>query len=111
MSHGFLALQADTRGVFGLQFYEHAETPGLGGEVDNPGWQALWRGKPLYDERGALRIEVVKGKVQSGTNAAYQVDGLAGATFTSLGVSNMLRFWLGEQGFGPYLAKVREGLQ
>ncbi len=109
--YGFVALQGDTRSVYGLQFYEHAETPGLGGEVDNPGWRALWRGKPVYDEQGELRIEVVKGQVQSGTNAAYQVDGLAGATFTSLGVSNMLRFWLGEQGFGPYLAKVREGLQ
>ena len=109
--YGFLALQGDTRSVYGLQFYEHTETPGLGGEVDNPKWRSLWTGKMVFDEQDQPRIEVVRGKVAPGPNAQYQVDGLAGATLTSVGVSNLLRFWLGEQGFGPYLAKVRGGMQ
>ena len=37
----------------------------------------------------------------------YQVDGLSGATITSRGVTNMLAFWLGETGFGPYLEQYR----
>jgi len=43
--HGFLALQGDVNTIVGLGFYEHAETPGLGGEVDNPDWKAQWVGK------------------------------------------------------------------
>ena len=106
--YGFLALEPDANTVAGLGFYEHGETPGLGGEVDNPKWKALWEGKKLYDEDGDIAIEVVKGSVDSGTpNAENKVDGLAGATLTSKGVSNLVRFWVGEKGFGPYLERMR----
>src|SRR5690606_8511703 len=43
--HGFIALEKDANTIVGLGFYEHAETPGLGGEVDNPRWKAVWQGK------------------------------------------------------------------
>ncbi|PTD95938.1 Na(+)-translocating NADH-quinone reductase subunit C [Pseudothauera lacus] len=106
--HGFLAIKGDLNTVAGLGFYEHAETPGLGGEVDNPRWRSQWVGKQLYDERGELVVQVVKGTVDpQSTMVDYQVDGLAGATLTSNGVNNLLHFWLGEQGFGPFLARLR----
>lgn len=106
--YGFMALEADGKTIAGLGFYQHGETPGLGGEVDNPKWKALWEGKKLYDEDGDIAIEVVKGSVDSGTpNAENKVDGLAGATLTSKGVSNLVRFWVGEKGFGPYLERMR----
>ncbi|THF62927.1 Na(+)-translocating NADH-quinone reductase subunit C [Pseudothauera nasutitermitis] len=106
--HGFLALAGDLNTVVGLGFHEHAETPGLGGEVDNPRWRGQWAGKRLFDGEGRLAVQVVKGSVDpQGTLAAYQVDGLAGATLTSNGVNNLLHFWLGEQGFGPFLARLR----
>ena len=105
--YGFLSLESDGNTIKGLRFYEHAETPGLGGEVDNPKWQAMWVGKKIYDDQGDLRFEVVRGQVAAGsTSAAYQVDGLSGATLTSKGVSNMVVFWLGKDGFGPYLNKL-----
>jgi len=109
--YGFLALEADGRTVAGFGFYEHAETPGLGGEVDNPSWRGLWPGKQLFDENGELVISIVKGVVGPDTpDAEYKVDALAGATLTSRGVENLLRFWLGEQGFGSYLDNIeREG--
>ena len=92
-----------------MKFYDHAETPGLGGEVDNPNWQSKWEGKLAYDNSGNVQIEVVKGVVDSGgQNAVYQVDGLAGATLTSRGVSQLLRFWLDEQGFGPFIEKLKQ---
>ena len=107
--YGFLALETDTTTVVGLGFYEHAETPGLGGEVDNPNWKALWPGKKVYDEDGDVSIRLVKGSVDPSTpNAEHKVDALGGATLTSNGVQNLLHFWLGENGFGPYLQKVRE---
>ncbi len=106
--YGFLALETDANTVVGLGFYEHGETPGLGGEVDNPRWKALWHGKQVYQD-GDVALRVIKGSVDKGApGAEYKVDGLAGATLTSNGVSNLIHFWLGENGFGPYLAKVKE---
>ena len=105
--YGFLALDADTKTVRGITYYEHKETPGLGGEVDNPAWKALWPGRTAFDENGELAIEVIKGRAGPPDDDPHRVDGLSGATITSRGVTNMLRFWLGDDGFGPYLKKFR----
>ncbi len=106
--YGFLALEADAETVSGLGFYQHGETPGLGGEVDNPAWKGLWPGKKLHDDSGDVAIQVVKGTVDSGAaGAEHKVDGLAGATLTSKGVNNLVRFWVGEDGFGPYLDRMK----
>jgi Na+-transporting NADH:ubiquinone oxidoreductase subunit C len=106
--YGFLALEADANTITGFGFYEHAETPGLGGEVDNPNWRAMWPGKFVYDQSGNVAIEVIKGSVDASTpNAQHKVDGLAGATLTSRGVKNLLRFWMSDQGFGPYLKNIK----
>jgi Na+-transporting NADH:ubiquinone oxidoreductase subunit C len=104
--YGFLALKPDGDEIVGLQFYEHAETPGLGGEVDNPNWRAQWRGKELFADEGDLEIKIVK----SGASGAHEVDGLAGATLTTTGVHNLVRYWTGENGFGPFLQKLPEEL-
>jgi len=107
--YGYLAVQGDGKTVVGLTYYEHAETPGLGGEVDNPAWKALWPGKQLYDASGKSAIQVIKGKVDPhSANASHQVDGLAGATLTSRGVQHMFTYWLGEEGYGPFLRHLRE---
>lgn len=108
--YGFMALESDLQTVVGLGFYQHAETPGLGGEVDNPNWKAQWQGKVVYDESGDVDISVVKGSVDPNSpKAEHQVDGLAGATLTSRGVESLVRFWLGEDGFGPFLDHLRAG--
>jgi Na+-transporting NADH:ubiquinone oxidoreductase subunit C len=107
--YGFISLDSDLNTIGGLQFYSHAETPGLGGEVDNPKWRKKWRGKKVFDDQGDLKIEVIRGHVDSGmAGAEYKVDGLSGATLTSRGVSNLVKFWLGKDGFGPYLKKMSE---
>jgi Na+-transporting NADH:ubiquinone oxidoreductase subunit C len=106
--YGFLAVEADGQTIVGLSYYEHAETPGLGGEVDNPKWKKLWSGKKVYDTDGNVAIEVVKGSVVRGSRGEeYKVDGLAGATLTSRGVSNMLQYWMGEEGYQKYLTKIQ----
>lgn len=108
--YGFVALEADLNTVAGLGFYEHAETPGLGGEVDNPLWKAKWVGKKTYDENSHAVLSVIKGSVDdSRPEAVYQVDGLSGATLTSRGVDNLVKFWMGENGFAPFLANLRAG--
>lgn len=108
--YGFMAVKGDLNTVAGFGFYQHGETPGLGGEVDNPKWRNLWPGKELFDDSGKLAVQIVKGSVDpQGSKADHQVDGLAGATLTSNGVNNLLQFWLGENGFGPFIANLRAG--
>ncbi|GAP75251.1 MULTISPECIES: Na(+)-translocating NADH-quinone reductase subunit C [Pseudoalteromonas] len=96
--YGFLALESDGETVKNIIFYKHNETPGLGGEIQNPAWTAQWQGKELP-------VDLVK----SGADNEHEVDGLSGATLTSNGVDNTVDYWTGENGFGPFLAKVREG--
>lgn len=105
--YGFIALEENGNEIYGLQFYEHAETPGLGAEVDNPRWKAQWPGKKLRDEEGDLEITVSKTAPPAGPE--YHIDALAGATLTSAGVDNLVRFWMGEEGFGPFLENLKAG--
>lgn len=107
--YGFLALGPDLKTVRGLTYYQHGETPGLGGEVDNPRWKALWPGRQVRDAQGRLDIAVIRGRAGPASQDPHRVDGLSGATLTSRGVTAMLRFWLGDQGFGPYLERLRKG--
>ena len=106
--YGFLALDADGQTVQSINFYDQGETPGLGAEVVNPNWRALWKGKKVYSEDGAVALGLIKGLVDTAkAGSEYQVDGLAGATLTSVGVTNLVKFWMSEEGFSAYLDKVR----
>lgn len=121
--YGFLSLEADGQTVQSINFYDQAETPGLGGEVVNPNWRALWKGKKVYAETaqpslekgliedaeiGEVALSLIKGSVDSSKpGSQYQVDGLAGASLTSTGVTHLVHYWLGKEGFAPYLAKVK----
>jgi Na+-transporting NADH:ubiquinone oxidoreductase subunit C len=102
---GYLAIKSDLETVQGLTFYEHKETPGLGGEVDNPGWKSQWNGIKLYDSDGTPVVRVNKGPAPP--NDAHLVDGLSGATITSRGVTNLIRYWTSDDGYGPFLKKLR----
>ncbi len=100
----WLTLQADLKTVAALRIVEQGETPGLGARVETPEWQNLWEGKELTDETGAIVIEVVRGTA----SGPHQVDAISGATVTSSGVGNMLRYWLGDHGYGPLLDRLAE---
>ncbi len=114
--YGYLALAADANSIIGLSFYAHGETPGLGGEVDNPAWKAQWQGKKLYRPEclsGTERNCEVALLVSKGIGPAgnpHRVDGLSGASLTSLGVQNLVHYWLGNQGFSEFLANYRNGM-
>ncbi|MGB1360924.1 MAG: Na(+)-translocating NADH-quinone reductase subunit C [Alphaproteobacteria bacterium] len=103
--YGFMAVKTDGNTITGLKFYSHGETPGLGGEVDNPAWQAQWPNKKINDASGNVAISVVKG----GASGENQVDALSGATLTSVGVHNLVQFWVGKNGFKPFLEFVAQG--
>lgn len=105
--YGYLALAPDTTTIEGITFYEHGETPGLGGEIDNPSWKSVWIGRQAFDENWQPAVEVIKGLAGPVAEDPYRVDGLSGATLTARGVSDLVRFWLGKDGFEPYLANFR----
>ncbi len=103
--YGFIALEDNLNDIFGLQFYQHAETPGLGAEVDNPKWKAQWKGKKLNNESGELMIQVAKTQKYK----EHHIDALAGATLTSNGVDNLVKFWMGKDGFKKFLNNLKNG--
>ena len=106
--YGFMALDKDLNTVKGFTYYEHGETPGLGGEVDNPNWKNIWKGKKVFDSDWNVKIEVIKGRVDpSSNNAMYQIDGLSGSTLTTRGIDKSIKFWLGEDGYGPFFEQLR----
>ena len=57
--------------------------PGLGGEIGNPKWQALWRGRKGFDANGQPKLAVIKGQAGPPEKDPHRVDGLSGATITS----------------------------
>ncbi len=104
--YGFVAVKPDGNTINGLTYYEQGETAGLGGEIANPLWQKQFVGKKLYNDKGEVAIRVAKG---ASANAEHGVDGLSGATMTTKGVQGSFDYWFSQNGFGPYLAKVKAG--
>ena len=106
---GYLALAPDGNTIKGLRFYSHAETPGLGDQMDKEPWRALWVGKLVYGSGDEPEIRVVRGPVPAGAaNPEHLIDGMSGATLTGNGISGLVRYWTGTHGFGPYLKNFRE---
>lgn len=102
--YGFIALESDLNTIAGISFYEHAETPGIGDRILNPAWQAAWVGRRVYDEQDTVRLRIIRGEVsEDSPEAAFEIDGLAGATVTANGVLNIIRYWFGPHGYAQFL--------
>jgi Na+-transporting NADH:ubiquinone oxidoreductase subunit C len=106
--YGFIALAPDGNTVQGLAFYDQKETPGLGGEIGNPKWQALWRGRKGYDEQWQPRLSVIKGNAGPPDKDPHRIDGLSGATITSNAITRLVQFWLSDEGYGRWLKAFRQ---
>ena len=108
--YAYVALSSDLNTIRGISFYEHGETPGLGGEIENKPWQKSWQGKQIYDDQQTPVITLIKGKVDpKNTKAPFQIDGLSRATLAANGVSNLMEFWFGDHGFKPFLNTLQKG--
>ncbi|TKB45056.1 Na(+)-translocating NADH-quinone reductase subunit C [Thalassotalea mangrovi] len=107
LMHGYVGLEKDLNTVKSVIYSDHKETPGLGAEVLNPNWKALWPGKKLFDEQGDVAIKIVKGGAKQGD--IHGVDALSGATLTSVGVEKTFVFWFGDEGYGPFIENYRNG--
>lgn len=106
--YGYLSLSTDGNTIEGVKYYSHGETPGLGAEIENPIFTAKWVGKKLADDNGNVLFNVTK-KV---SDPAYEIDALSGATLTSNGVANSIKYWADSNGYGPFLKKIKaEGVK
>jgi Na+-transporting NADH:ubiquinone oxidoreductase subunit C len=103
LMYGYVGLEADLNTVKSVIYSDHKETPGLGAEVLNPAWKALWPGKKIYNDAGEVKAKLVKGGAKA--NDIHGVDGLSGATLTSNGVTNTLQFWFGKEGYNTFITK------
>jgi len=102
---GFLALEKDLKTVKGFAYYSHGETPGLGGEVDNPKWKKQWVGKQVYDASQSPKVRLAK----NGASNEYEVDALSGATITSQGIETSFGYWLGDHAYKKILNNIASG--
>lgn len=100
-----LALSGDMSTIAGLSITRHSETPGLGARIDEAGWLAGFPGTQIRDADGTIRFAVARGPAST----VHEVDGITGATRTGTGVTGMVRFWLGPEGYGPLIAAIRRG--
>lgn len=102
--YGYIALKADLNTIAGVVFHEHGETPGIGDKIQDPKWLEQWRGRAIRRD-GRVAFEVVKNP--SPDARAFQVDAITGATITSEGTGRMVRYWLADHAFRPYLDSLR----
>lgn len=106
MIHGYVALADDFNTIVGVNFYQQQDTPGIGDKIQAEDWAANWQGKKLYDEQGQLKLNI--GSDGGAIAPVHQIDAIAGATITVNGVENLVHYWMGEDGYGRYLRKLRE---
>lgn len=93
---GFIALDTDMNTVGGITLAHAGETPGLGARITEPGVQARYVGKEIFDDSGDLvAVEMQKGEGKDYSSQPHQIDGMSGATITGKGVNNMLKDYLG----------------
>lgn len=117
--YGYLAVKSDGDTVIGISWYDQKETPGLGGNISDPNWQAQFPGKLIFQENPSgqtdfktapVGIIVVKGKVSEvlgdTPKAKSAVDGMAGATLTGNGVTDAYKAVLAP--YRPFLIKIHE---
>lgn len=99
---GYLALDTDMNTIGGITLAHAGETPGLGARITEPGVQARFAGKEIFDNTGELvAVEMQKGEGKDYSNNPHQVDGMSGATITANGVNAMLENYL--QAYKPFI--------
>jgi Na+-transporting NADH:ubiquinone oxidoreductase subunit C len=108
----YLAFDKDGATVKGFTVYQHAETPGLGGEIERKWFRDNWVGKKIVTRQGKfVSVGVAKGRVEDiipKDKKEHYVDGISGATLTgkylTAGLAETLRQ------YEPVAVKFRKNL-
>lgn len=101
---GYIALKEDLNSIYGAVFDHKGETPGLGAEINTPGFQQQFTGKQIFDENGNyVSVKVIK--PGSTETTPHNVDGISGGTITSNGLGEMLISGL--ENYLPFIEKLK----
>ncbi len=107
--YGYVALENDLNTIAAATFYEQAETAGIGDRIADPAWLAGWQGRAVYGSDGSVRFRIAPGPVDpASAAAAHEVDAISGATVTASGVTRLVQYWFGSNGYAPFLDKLRD---
>ena len=87
--NGFIALESDWNTVRGISFYDHGETPGLGGEIEKDFFSDRFVGKKIFRDGKLVSVTIAKSKLMK--PGEHAVDGLSGASLTTGAVNRLLR--------------------
>ena len=86
---GYVALNSDMSTIYGASFDHQGETPGLGAEIATLAFQAQFKGKQIYDDKGNL-VSITVAKSNETAPEDHKVDAISGGTITSKGLQKML---------------------
>jgi len=86
---GYIALEGDFNTIYGAVYDHKSETPGLGAEITKEWFQASFGGKTIKEGDELVSIYVKKGR--GNKLDEHSVDGISGATITSVGIRKMLK--------------------
>lgn len=103
---GYLAIADDGSTVTGAMFDHKSETPGLGAEIKEAGFQVPFQGKQIFQENGELKGVIAK-KGGAQPDDPHGVDAISGGTITSNGVNEMIYRTL--KIYEPYFLELRGG--
>tara|TARA_B100000925_G_scaffold4610_1_gene3350 strand:+ start:150 stop:908 length:759 start_codon:yes stop_codon:yes gene_type:complete len=84
---GYIALDENGNKIEGAVFDHKSETPGLGAEITQDFFEDQFIGKMISNGNNYRPVEVNK---PGNPLNEYQVDGISGGTFTSVGVEEMM---------------------
>jgi Na+-transporting NADH:ubiquinone oxidoreductase subunit C len=104
---GYIVLEDDYNTIANIYFYQQGETPGIGDQIESPEWRKQWVGKKTRNKNGDFKFRQRKSTQVKDTDE-YQIDAISGATVTSAAVILHAQYWLGDDGYGPYIAKQLE---
>lgn len=102
--YGMVGVDADLEKMIGIAFYEHSETPGLGGRIAEPFFRDQFKGRPLTPVGGKFFDFRAPGMARE----PHEIDAITGATETSRRVEAFLNKdlrqtldWLKKGGLSP----------
>jgi Na+-transporting NADH:ubiquinone oxidoreductase subunit C len=99
--YGYISLNSDMNTIYGVTFDHKGETPGLGAEINTPGFEGMFHGKKLFEDGKFVSVKVLKGGAKK--DDPHGVDAISGGTITSKGLEKMLLDCIGK--YNDYLLK------
>lgn len=106
--YGFIGIDKNGVTITGISWYSQKETPGLGGEIQNPKWQNSFKGKSIFHGKNKERFGLQFIPVQMlallpEQEQTFSIDAISGATITTDGVQNAIK-----NSLSPYIPLLKK---